>query len=131
MTDVVAQIFTLTIFILFNIHRIHRPRSGWGRTRTAAPRDREHGEGRSSAAKLREASPPKGTSSADKILSGHASTSMAPPTGSLANPTYIHAEKRGSPDLPPPERPTEGRESAESTAALRIDRGEKQIASLL
>jgi hypothetical protein len=55
---------------------------------------------------------------------------MAPPAEKLTHPTLSTTEKRGSPALPPPERPTEDEGSGEPPVSWWIcGRGEK-IASL-
>jgi hypothetical protein len=103
------------------------PRRNWegdgAPSRSPDPRERR-GQG------LHRAPPPKEARTCTKSTAGDPTSSMAPPTEEHTNPTLSTTEKRGSPALPPPERPTEDEGSGGTPVRRWICGRAKNIASL-
>ena len=117
------------------LHRIPRQH---GNRHAGSGRGSKHGtdpsirgcQGRRRAAtELCRAPPPERTRTCTKNDTGDSAVSTAPSAEAPQEPTLSTHVKRGSPTLPPPERPPEGEGSGGSTSRRWIERGDLKIAS--
>jgi hypothetical protein len=101
-TTVVAKFRHISFILNINTKIRRLSKSGKGLMHTVAPTIRDHEEDERSAAKLHRAPPLKGMSTA--------TTSTAPPAGTLINPTLCTRREPGFSHLPLSEQSTEGEE---------------------